>query len=195
MLLCFVGVSLLIIFGGRCVYRSLKENTHSIDALIDEYEREFLDFTKLYNKQYSTKQEYLERLLIFTKNFKRLERMKAVYNNTVFETNHLSDRSEDELRKMLISHDIELELPKDIPQFSVSLPPKTVERPASFDWRTRGVVMGIKNQGECGSCWAFSVTAVVESMNIIKGGKRMKLSDQELIDCDTRSRGCFGGIR
>ncbi|PHT66237.1 Vignain [Capsicum annuum] len=62
-----------------------------------------------------------------------------------------------------------------------------------MDWRKKGVVTGIKDQGQCGCCWAFSVVAATEGINKIKTGKLISLSEQELVDCDTSSNmGCEG---
>ncbi|KAM3200112.1 hypothetical protein P3L10_032473 [Capsicum annuum] len=64
-----------------------------------------------------------------------------------------------------------------------------------MDWRKKGVVTGIKDQGQCGCCWAFSVVAATEGINKIKTGKLISLSEQELVDCDTSSNmGCEGGL-
>ncbi|CAG0885224.1 unnamed protein product [Cyprideis torosa] len=66
--------------------------------------------------------------------------------------------------------------------------------PDKFDWRDRGVVTKVKNQGLCGACWAFSVAEVVESMHAIKVGTVEVLSTQELIDCAKEGNmGCEGG--
>jgi len=59
--------------------------------------------------------------------------------------------------------------------------------PTSYDWRTKGVVNPIQNQGQCGSCWTFSTIAAIESALAIKSGKLTKLSEQEIVDC---SHGC-----
>uniref|UniRef100_A0ACD5Y666 Uncharacterized protein n=1 Tax=Avena sativa TaxID=4498 RepID=A0ACD5Y666_AVESA len=66
--------------------------------------------------------------------------------------------------------------------------------PASVDWRASGAVTPVKNQGQCGSCWAFSTVAVVEGIHQIKTGKLASLSEQELVDCDTLDSGCDGGV-
>nr|ALC76527.1 cysteine protease [Euphorbia helioscopia] len=67
--------------------------------------------------------------------------------------------------------------------------------PESVDWRVAGAVNPIKDQGSCGSCWAFSTIAAVEGINKIATGELFSLSEQELVDCDTASnQGCNGGL-
>ncbi|PON96405.1 Cyseine protease [Trema orientale] len=69
------------------------------------------------------------------------------------------------------------------------------EVPSSFDWRKKGAVTPIKNQQQCGSCWAFSAVAATEGITKIARGKLVSLSEQQLVDCDTKSydKGCQGG--
>lgn len=63
-----------------------------------------------------------------------------------------------------------------------------------IDWRADGVVNPVQNQGQCGSCWAFSAVASLESAYAIKNKTLYKLSEQQMVDCDTISNGCNGGL-
>lgn len=71
--------------------------------------------------------------------------------------------------------------------------PSDVELPTTVDWRTKGVVTPIKNQGQCGSCWAFSTTGSMEGQYALKHGTLKSFAEQQLVDCCTGNYGCNGG--
>ena len=71
-----------------------------------------------------------------------------------------------------------------------------IEAPNQVDWVSKGMVSPVQNQGACGSCWAFSATAALESHHAINDGKLQKFSEQALVDCSTSygNMGCNGGL-
>lgn len=66
--------------------------------------------------------------------------------------------------------------------------------PEYIDWRYHNAVTNVKNQGNCGSCWAFSTTGSVEGLHSIETGKLLNFSEQELVDCSKVNNGCQGGL-
>ena len=67
--------------------------------------------------------------------------------------------------------------------------------PSSFDWRTHtpAILTPVKNQEQCGSCWAFSATEAIESTWALAGNTLVSLAPQQIVDCDTTDAGCNGG--
>lgn len=65
----------------------------------------------------------------------------------------------------------------------------------NIDWVAKGAVTPVKDQGGCGGCWSFATTGGVEGANAVYKNVLPNLSEQQLIDCDTKNSGCGGGLR
>jgi cathepsin L len=106
--------------------------------------------------------------------------------------NQLTDQSTDEIKRFkfgFIAEKPNLHFPASNPSA-----PK-LEAPQSLDWRTKGAVTSVKNQGQCGGCYAFSAAAAMEGAYQIKTGILNDFSEQQIIDCSGSygNLGCNGG--
>jgi KDEL-tailed cysteine endopeptidase len=158
-----------------------------------EAEREFINFVSQYHRSYGTKEEYEYRLKIFTETYNDIISHNT-QNDATFTKgiNQFSDMSDYEFKQML-GYKRSLRQADKVPNTVIL---SEVDLPASVDWRTQNAVTPVKNQGSCGSCWAFSTTGSVEGVNAINSGTLVSLSEQQLVDCSMSygNLGCNGGL-
>ncbi|KAJ1266539.1 hypothetical protein BS78_08G159500 [Paspalum vaginatum] len=107
-------------------------------------------------------------------------------------TNRFSDLIDEEFESMYVGGARTKRFKGAIPGFMYA---GLSDVPDSWDWRAKGAVTDVKDQGNCACCWAFSAVAAVEGIHAIKTGNLVSLSEQELLDCSTgvKNRGCNQG--
>ncbi|KAI4296903.1 hypothetical protein L6164_036823 [Bauhinia variegata] len=148
----------------------------------------------MHGRTYANDAEKEKRFKIFKENLEYIENFNDGKSNSYkLGLNHFADLTTEEF---IASH-TGLGVP-GIPRSSKNAPFRPLnlaDVPESLDWREKGAVTPIKNQGVCGSCWAFSAIAAIEGLVKIKTGKLISLSEQQLIDCSRQlgTHGCRGG--
>ncbi|XP_038206862.1 uncharacterized protein LOC119828695 [Zerene cesonia] len=157
-------------------------------------ERLFYDFITTYRPDYmNNHDEMLKRFEIFKDNVRRIHEFNIREQGTArYAVTRFTDLSYEEFAKKYLGLKLSLRDPNQIPFRKADIP--DVKLPDKFDWRDHGAVTNVKNQGSCGSCWAFSVTGNIEGQWKIQTGELVSLSEQELVDCDKLDEGCNGGL-
>jgi cathepsin L len=169
-----------------------------IDALNAQHRlTQFEDFKKTFQKTYATPEEEIKRLSNFitasefVEQHNKEEELDGRHGFTTA-INEFADLSNEEFVKLYNNYKMKPRTGEN-PTF---LAPENVQLPESIDWRTKGYVTGVKNQGQCGSCWSFSATGSLEGQHFRKTGKLVSLSEQNLVDCSGKqgNEGCNGGF-
>ncbi|KAK4787391.1 hypothetical protein SAY86_011224 [Trapa natans] len=167
------------------------EDLKSVDKLIELFE----SWMAKHGKSYENLEEKLHRFEVFEENLKHIDETNKKITNYWLGLNEFADLTHEEFKKMYLGLkkvDLSQRSQPSDEDFTHS---EFVDLPKSVDWRKKGAVTSVKNQGSCGSCWAFSTVASIEGINQIVTGNLTSLSEQELIDCDTNyNNGCSGGL-
>ncbi|XP_045171276.2 procathepsin L-like [Mercenaria mercenaria] len=191
------SVALLLL--ASCVGVSLGLNswdlpqTNLLSFVNSELDLDWMIFKKTYNRTYVDANEEVRRRLYWedTLQFIRDHNEKFNRGETTFtvKENDFADMAEDEFEEIylrgLILPEVEEEYPK-------ALTEPDPEAPLEMDWRRHGLVSNVKNQGRCGSCWAFSALGSLEGQHKKKHNSLKDLSEQNLVDCANYKYGNYG---
>jgi len=149
----------------------------------------FREFKEMHGKVYESDEHELTKFQTFKENVAYINshNLKSEEHGFTLGINHLTDLTNAEYRATLSTQPTRGE-------GSTYLP--VGENLTNQDWRPLGYVTPVKNQGSCGSCWAFSTVASLEGQYFKKNGKLVSLSEQQLVDCSRRfgNQGCNGGL-
>ncbi|CAG9317085.1 unnamed protein product [Blepharisma stoltei] len=189
-----IYASLLAVFGifavcGCIMY--LGQSQHQ-DSLIQGFkieEQEFVKFIAKHNKQYRSDEEYAKRFKIFRDNSAFIRIHNSMHLDWILGINQFSDLLPIEFSALYISH-IDYKPPTNYNKKS------HIHIPSAVDWKESGAVTDVKDQGMCGSCWAFSSTGAIEGAWKISKGELISLSEQQLVSCSNSygNLGCNGGL-
>jgi C1A family cysteine protease len=162
---------------------------HTTIAALSSKQALFLDLVNKYNRVYENAETTFSRYNTFLTNYEKIEQHNGRNATWTMGWNQFFDLTETEFRETL-------RLIRAFPRNCSSLPPLSSDTPTSMDWREKGVIAGVKDQGACGSCWAFSAIGALEAANAIQTGTLQTFSEQELVDCATQygNYGCGGGL-
>merc|ERR1712142_727518 len=155
-----------------------------------DLDTEWEHFKLKYGKNLLTGQEHDARKSIFANNLKFIEKHNAEHalglHTYTVGINQFADLTNEEFVQQFTG----FKAMDDLPESAVEI---VGDRADSIDWRQMGAVTPVKNQGQCGSCWAFSTTGTIEGAYHKKTGKLVSLSEQNLMDCSRQNYGCNGG--
>jgi C1A family cysteine protease len=152
-------------------------------------EQRYMEHIAKFGISYGTDEEYQFRLEQFAKKDAEINEINAEENTYILGHNKFSTWTKDEYKRILKRKPASME-EGEVEELDTEV------MDAEVDWRAKGAVNAVQNQGQCGSCWAFSSVAAMEGSHFINKGKLLKLSEQQFVDCasTTGNEGCNGGL-
>nr|ABQ23398.1 cathepsin L isotype 1 [Trypanoplasma borreli] len=156
----------------------------------------FSDFKATHARNYVSPGEERKRFEIFAANMKKAAELNRKNPMATFGPNEFADMSSEEFqtRHNAARHYAAAKARRAKHTKSFTKEEIKAADGQKIDWRLKGAVTSVKNQGSCGSCWSFSTTGNIEGQNAIATGNLVSLSEQELVSCDTTDNGCNGGL-
>jgi cathepsin L len=156
-------------------------------------EDSFRSWMTLHNKEYKSNCEFQQRLNIYKTNLAIVEDHNRRHLGFLLSMNVFADLSIEEFTQLYLQPSFNVTNNK---QHNVHDDEDISSTADTVDWRTKGAVTAVKNQGQCGSCWAFSATGAVEGTFFLKNNKLVSSSEQQLVDCSRSygNMGCNGGL-
>jgi cathepsin L len=146
-----------------------------------------------YNKTYENKINLTDQFSAWRMNRDFINKHNENHTDYVLELNYFADLHHPLHRKdynqIMAEHSKQHKIPTLDDNFD------NVALPDSMDWRDKDIVTHIKNQQQCGSCWAFSAVGSMEGQHALKSGNLVNLSESQIVDCDINGSdaGCSGG--
>ena len=155
---------------------------------------QFLSFTHNFDKKYKNMEEFVLRFNNFKASMIKIEALNAVNpGSSVYGITKFSDLSADEFKDTYLGFKSSLKSTTHHHHHKKSSVEGAAANVTSYDWRDHGAVTPVKDQQQCGSCWAFSTVEEIESSWFLAGNKLIELSPQQIVSCDTTDGGCNGG--
>jgi cathepsin F len=156
-------------------------------------EQQFRNWMKIHNKQYASDAEYSQKFGIFKANLRRYAKLNEKDDTVVHGPTKFSDMTHEEFVDTMLMKNFTSWKNMNIRDAPPKRPTPPGGYPSSYSWVSKGATTPVYNQGQCGSCWAFSTTESIESMTTLAGQSLLSLSMQQIVDCDTSDDGCGGG--
>jgi KDEL-tailed cysteine endopeptidase len=159
----------------------------------DDEWQQFHKFQERFGKKYDNLVEFENRFQIFRENLRGIINHNLDKSqNFTMGVNQFTDLTPSEFKEQFVSG------LKPVGSYGCKIfSSGATGAPDSIDWRTKGAVTSVKDQGQCGSCWTFSATGAAEGAWAISKGQLVDLAEQQLVDCATGinygSHGCSGG--
>jgi len=158
-----------------------------------EYQTQFVSYIEKFDKVYAH-EEFFTRFNIFKSWVDYVREHNAGNSTWTAGINQFSDLTSEQFKAQYLSSLlVPAEADATVGEATIILPDPS--QPNDIDWRSKGAVTPVKNQGQCGSCWSFSATGAIEGWAAVSGKGLHSLAEQQLVDCagSVGNQGCNGG--